>query len=161
MSWPVEPERRGQLGPRAHTPVARGGRAVVGFDATDASHDALAYAVGWASRIHGRLDVIYVPEDSWPWLIGACTAAGAFGALPDGVDDLSGLVADLLTGTGLPWSFHTATGGVAQALEQHAEQVGADAIIVGRTRRRHPHVTRSSIAHRLLSCSDRIVIVVP
>jgi hypothetical protein len=39
--------------------------------------------------------------------------------------------------------------------------MGADAIVIGRPRRRHPYRLRTSIAHRLLSCADRIVIVVP
>jgi len=161
MSWPVEPERRGQPRAREQTPVARGGRAVVGFDATEASHDALAYATGWARRVSGHLDVLYVPEDCWHWIIEACAAACPIGALPDCVTGLSGVVADLLADAGLPWSYHTASGGIAHALEQHADRVGADAIIIGRPRRRHPHVMRASIAHRLLSCTDRIVIVVP
>ncbi len=138
---------------------------MVGFDATDASQDALAYAVGWAHRVHGQLDVLYVPEGCWHWVIEACAAACPVGAIPDCINELSGLVAstvaDLLTPTDLPWSFQTASGGIAHALERHADQVGADAIIIGRPRRRHPHGMRVSIAHRLLSCTDRIVIVVP
>jgi len=161
MSWSVEPDRRGQPRARAQTPVSRGGRAVVGFDATEASQDALAYAVGWARRVRGRLDVLYVPEDGWRWIIDACAATAPVGAIPECINDLSGVVADLLSGTDLPWSYHTASGGIARALEQHAVRVDADAIIIGRPRRRHPHGMRSSIAHRLLSCTDRIVIVVP
>jgi nucleotide-binding universal stress UspA family protein len=161
MSWPVEPERRGQPRSRTQAPVARGSRAVVGFDATEASHDALAYAVGWARRVSAHLDVLYVPEDCWRWIIEAGAAACAVGPIPDCTTDLSGVVADLLTDAGLPWSYHTASGGVAHALEQHAARIGADAIIIGRPRRHHPHMMRASIAHRLLRCTGRIVIVVP
>lgn len=161
MSWPAEPDRRGQPSRHAHSPVTRGGRAVVGFDATAGSQNALAYAIGWARRVGARLDVLYVPDDCWRWVVDACAAACPLGALSDCVTDLSGLVADLLTGSGLSWSYHTASGGIAHALERHADQVGADAIIIGRPRRRHPHATRASIAHRLLSRTDRIIIVVP
>lgn len=161
MSWPVEPDRRGQPHARAQTPVGRGSRAVVGFDATEASHDALAYAIGWARRVSGHLDVLYVPDVIWNWIIEAGAAACPVAAIPDCATDLSGVVADLLTDAGLPWSYHTASGGIAHALEQHAVRVGADMIIIGQPRRRHPHMMRASIAHRLLSCTDRIVTVVP
>lgn len=165
MNWPLEPERRGQRQPRAQTPVARGGRAVVGFDGSMASHVALVYAVGWARRVHGQLDVLYVPDDCWRWIIEASAAACPIGLVPDCINDLSGLVAstvaDQLGGTDLTWSYHSASGGVAHALEQHAATMDADAIIIGRPRRRHPYPMRASIARRLLSCTDRIVIVVP
>jgi len=116
--------------------------------------------VGWARRTRGHLDVLYVPEDRWRWITDAYAAATPVGAMPECITDLSGVVADLLAGTDLPWSYHTASGGIAHGLEQYADRVGADAIIIGRPRR-HPRGMRSSIAHRLLRCTDRIVIVVP
>ncbi|MEO9260251.1 MAG: hypothetical protein ABI381_08100 [Jatrophihabitantaceae bacterium] len=70
-------------------------------------------------------------------------------------------MADLLVGTDLIWSYHTASGGIAQALEAHADTVGADTIFIGRPRRRPPYPMRASIARRLLSCTDRIVISSP
>lgn len=165
MSSPAEPDRRGQRRTRTEIPECHGGRAVVGFDGTTASHDALAYAVGWARRVNGQLSVLYVPDDCWRWIIEAGAVACPVGAFPDYVDDLSepvaGTVADHLGGTNLTWSYHTARGGVARALNQHAAAIRADAIIIGRSHRRLPHPMRTSIAHRLLSHTDRIVIVVP
>ena len=165
MNWPVEPDGRGRRDRRTHVPMASGGRAVVGFDGTAASLDALAYAIGWACRLHGHVDVLHVPENRWQGVIDACAAASPVASsLECGIDLcalVGGAVTDLLVGTDLAWSYHTASGEVAHALEEHAASVGADAIIVGRPRRRHRYPRRASTGHRLLSCTDRIVIVVP
>ncbi len=164
-SRPIDPDHHGQRSAHAPAPIATGGAAVVGFDDTAASQDALAYAVGWAGRVGGRLDVLYVPGDYSPWIVGAYATAGPLGIVPDYITEPSRLVAEsvagLLAGTGLTWSFHTAGGDVARALEQHAETVGADAIIIGQSRRHHPRLLRASIACRLLSITDRIIIVIP
>jgi nucleotide-binding universal stress UspA family protein len=138
---------------------------VVGFDDSPASHDALAYAIGWARRVGGSLDVVHVSELSWRWVALACGGMGPVGELPveklDGrLGDLSGAVADALTATGLAWTFHAGFGGVVTALDTHAQRVGADVIIVGKPRHRATAL-RTSIAHRLVSCSNRIVIIVP
>ena len=162
MSRPVEPGRRGRTSRGASTPTTRGGRAVVGFDATTASHDALAYAIGWARRVHGALDVLYVADNPWQWTVDAGTAAYPVAAgLPGIADLMAGTVTGVLAGTGLDWRYRTAAGGVAQALEQYADSVDADVIVIGRPRRRRAHPARGSVGHRLLSHSERIVIIVP
>lgn len=159
MTWPIDPDRKGKLSSPAGSPVARGGRAVVGFDDTAASQNALAYAVGWGRRVGGRLDVLHVVGGDWRWALDSCTAM--YATVPIWDSDLSGVVSDMLTDAGPAWSYHTARGGVAQALEQHAERVDADVIIVGRPRRYRPRPMWTAVAHRLLSCSNRIIIVVP
>jgi hypothetical protein len=70
-------------------------------------------------------------------------------------------VADRLGGTNLIWSYDTASGRSPTRWSNATPPMGADAIVIGRPRRRHPYRLRTSIAHRLLSCADRIVIVVP
>lgn len=133
---------------------------MVGFDSTTASVDALAYGIGWARRVGGRLDVLYVPGDGWQWAIDACAVLSPVGMATECLSDPSETVANLLHDAGLPWSYATGEGAVATALEHHADRTGADAIIIGRSRR-HARTLRTSTAHQLLRCSDRIVIVVP
>jgi nucleotide-binding universal stress UspA family protein len=151
----TQPDRSqsGSGGPRL-------GHAVVGFDGSLASYDALAFATGWACRVGAQLDVVHVTDLSWQWVADACGAMSLVAAVPDSTLDLSAEVAAAMTGFGLPWVYRAASGGVAHELECHAKKLSADAIIIGRSRRR-VHVLRSSISHRLLSCADRIVIVVP
>ena len=164
MSRPIEPEGRPKSNSGAHKTVVRGSRAVLGFDGTAASLDALAYAIGWAHRLHAHLDVLYVSGGRWQRVSDACAALCSV-ALPASLVDVSGLVgsavADLLAGTELTWSYHTAGGDVARALEARADSIGADAIIVGRSHRCRRHLRPTSTADRLLSCTRRIVIVVP
>lgn len=166
MSGPVEPHRRGRSDSRASPLTICGGRAVVGFDDTDTSRNALAYAIGWARRQHGHLDVLFVPETPVPqWILEASMVVDPLGKIPESVDELSGRVAstalESLGGTDLSWTYQIAGGRTAHALERHADQVGADVIIIGRSRGRLYHPLRASIAHRLVSRTDRIVIVIP
>lgn len=53
MNPPGRPGRRGRTSPHATTPGAWGGRAVVGFDGTEANQNALSYAGGWAHHPAG------------------------------------------------------------------------------------------------------------
>lgn len=118
-----------------------------------------------ARRVHGHLDVLYVPEDCWHRIIGGRAAACPTGAVPDCIDELSHrmatTLADQLAGTDLTLSYHTIGSGIASALARRADSVGADTIIIGRSRRRRSHPLRASITHRMFGCTDRIVIVVP
>lgn len=166
MSRPFEPVGRARSGFGSQSPVSRGSRAVVGVDGTAPSLAALAYAVGWAHRMRGPLDVLYVSDGGWQGVIDSCAAVCPLGAPPEcaiAVSEAVGsTVGDLLAGTDLTWSYHTASGDVAHMLETHADSTGADAIIVGRSHRCHRYSRRStSTAHRLLACARRIVIVVP
>ena len=165
MSRPSDPKRRAQPSYRAQSRACRGGRAVVGVDGTAASLDALSYAVGWARRLRGQLDVLYVQDSSWSRVIDACAAVYPIGPDPGCETQISGFVGsavgDLLAGTELAWRFHIASGAVAHALEAHADSIGADLIIVGSSHRRRGYRRSASTAHRLLSCAHRIVVVVP
>lgn len=161
MTRPTDPDRKFTLSHSVGRPVDRGGRAVVGFDDTTASRNALAYAIGWGLRVGGQLDVLHVLQDDWRWAVDTCVATYATITAPSWDDDLCDVVSDMLTGAGPAWSYHTVRGGVAQALEQHAERVGADVIIVGRPRGYRLRPMWTAVGHRLMSCSNRIIVVVP
>jgi nucleotide-binding universal stress UspA family protein len=133
--------------------------AVVGFDGSPASHDAVAYAAGWAHRVGGRLDIVYVADLVWQSAIEACVAMSFVGVVLDSVPELlDGLAADM-SGSGLQWSYAATRGDIARELERSAETANADAIIIGSSRRHR--TVRPSVAHRLLHHAKRIVIIVP
>lgn len=133
----------------------RPGHAVVGFDGSDAAHDAVAFAAGWARRTGAALDIVYVADSPWQWVADA-GYAGACAEFWDEPSMLSAEVADAMLGSALVWSYLVATGDVATELERCAARLDADAIIIGRSRRR-----MFSIPRRLVRRSHRIVIVVP
>ncbi len=160
MTWPADSEQRGQLSLPPGGRVARG-CAVVGFDATAASQNALAYAIGWGHRVGGRLDVVHVVHDDWQWALDACAVSCVAALVPGRDNDLSSLAAGLLAGTDLTWTYHTARGDIAGALEQRAEHLGADIIVIGRSSPQRLRPLWSNVAHRLLSRTNRIVVVVP
>lgn len=139
-------------------PPAGGGRpghAVVGFDGSDASHDAVAFASGWARRMGVTLDIVYVADSPWQWVSDA-GYAGACAEAWDAPAALSSEIAHAMLGSALSWSYLVTTGDVATELERCAEDLDADAIIIGRSHRR-----MCSIPRRLVRRSSRIVIVVP
>ena len=139
--------------------MSEGSRAVVGFDDTASSLDALAYAIGWAGRVRGHLDVLYVSGGCGQRVSHACAA------VPEGNVAMSEMVGctvgDLLAGSEFTWSYHAAGGDVAHALEARADSIGADAIIVGRSHRHRRYSRSTSTVQRLLNCTQRIVIVIP
>ena len=149
-----------QLHPVPDSGGTRLAHAVVGFDGSPASHDAIAYAAGWAHRVGGQLDIIYVADLVWQSAIDACVAMSFVGAVLDSMPDLTAGVAADMSGSGLPWSYAATRGDVARELERSAATTNADAIIIGHSRRRRAGL-RTSVAHRLLDHTKRIVIVVP
>lgn len=157
-----------QLGPDATGPVmeAAGGggtarHVVVGFDGSPASHDALAFAVGWTRRLHAQLDVVYVPDSTWQALadVGAAMCAIPVVLGTQVLVDFSGPVAEALAGQAIEWTYQARNGPVAATISQRADELGADAIIVGHSRR-FRQMLGSPIAHQLLRRTNRIVIVV-
>jgi nucleotide-binding universal stress UspA family protein len=60
----------------------------------------------------------------------------------------------------LPWVYLATSGDVAYELERLADKLSADAIIVGRSRRRI-RTLRASVSKRLIASARRIVVVVP
>lgn len=165
VNRPVDPEGRAHSSLGAGTPVSEGSRAVLGFNGTAGSLNALAYAIGWAGRVRGHLDVLYVSGGCGERVIDACAATRPTGAVLEANVAMSEMVrctvGDLLAAAGITWSYHAASGDVAHALERHADSIGADAVIVGRSHRHRRYSRSPSTVQRLLSCTRRIVIVIP
>lgn len=113
---------------------------VVGFDGTEPSLRAVAYAAGVARREQCDLVVGAVGPDVEP--------------LPaDSVVRLD----DWVRGH---WRLEELTGPPADALERLAEEVRADAIVVGRSR--NPELHRlGSVSARLVSRANHPVVIVP
>jgi nucleotide-binding universal stress UspA family protein len=136
--------------------------AVVGFNGSAASYDAVAFAAGWAKRTGGALDIVYVADPYWQRIGDACGGmASPFYDLRDMAPVLSEDAAEAMAESGVSWVYRTiclaTAGGVARELERHATTLSADAIFIGCPRRRR----RSSIPRRLLRCPKQIVIIVP
>ncbi len=135
------------------------GTLVVGVDDSDTSAHALAYALGMARRERSDLVVVTVlPVVSvgagMAGAVGVPTAPGEKSLLPDnfvrGLDEL-------LHGR---WRHDDRRGEAAAELAAAAEEVRADAIVVGRSRAPARHVL-GSVAARLVRHATTPVIVVP
>ena len=135
---------------------------VVGFDATPASRAALTYAAAWAHRegahsIH--LAVVYVEPMDGMGLVNAIAAALHLpGAAPR---DMRAEAAHAVAAVDVPagWTYLTPMGSIAEQLTAVADQVVAEAIIVGRSRR-SPRALRTSVARQLAASPHRTTIVV-
>jgi nucleotide-binding universal stress UspA family protein len=159
MNRPSGREPVGQARPDRRRPTCRRVRAVVGFDGSPASFDALAYAVGWSRRVVGEVDVLHVADPDLPQVIDVGGVVCPLPSRTDPPNELPEFVAEVLRDSGSPWTYAVGRGDVAQALEDHAARLHADVIIIGRPRR--AHWLRSSIGRRLLQATQRIVIIVP
>lgn len=128
----------------------------VGFDGSPASKNALAYATGLARREHADLLVIFVQPYT-----ATVTAAGAYA--PDatvGEEELRCEIDRELCGCPVTWTCVLARGDEVGELERLAAEHQADAIVVGRSRRRL-RVLGPSVSGRLVRRARRPVIVVP
>jgi nucleotide-binding universal stress UspA family protein len=134
--------------------------AVVGFDGSPASRRALAFAIGWAQRLHAQLQIVHVAEQCPPWFAGLSDLGALEVAARDQFAYLTGDIAIAMAGVQLPWRYHTMNGPVVRTLESHAAALSADVIFVG-TSHRSPIGPRSSTASRLVNCARRVVIAVP
>lgn len=143
-----------------------GGRSfhtVVGFDASPASYNALAFAIGWSRRVGTQLDVLHVPEissqDAFANASLACIPASALPE-PQPARDLQGVVTRELSGRVGSWSYAVCRGDPTTALENHALELRADAIIIGKPSGRV--FGRGSIRlRRLIRVTNRVVVLVP
>ena len=134
------------------------GDLVVGFDGTDPSADALAFAVGLARREDSRLIIVFV---------GSPAAFSSLSPDPGGWESIDAIAGELkervtasLGGFPVSWRFEQRRGDVAHELEALAEEVKADAIVVGRSSSKVSRLLGSKAA-ALLRGSRRPVIVVP
>ena len=134
------------------------GELVVGFDGTDPSIDALAFAAGLARREQARLIVAFVAAPSM--FSSLAPDPGAWDAIESVAGELKERAAEGLADVGVPWRFEQRRGDVAHELEDLAERAKADAIVVGRSSSKVSRLL-GSVAAGLLRTSRRPVIVVP
>ncbi|MFW0872368.1 universal stress protein [Rhodococcoides corynebacterioides] len=135
---------------------------VVGLDGSDSSWRAAAYAAGSARRQRSKLVLVYVQT------LGAGAFAQASGVLYDSgtqaADDLLGEIKAHVLRFGeqehVTWEFRTFRGDPATGLAAVADELRADAIVVG-TSERAGHRIFGSVAVRLVKLGRWPVTVVP
>jgi nucleotide-binding universal stress UspA family protein len=133
---------------------------VVGFDGTDPSRDALAFAAGIARRGGGHLIVVYVIRPIG--MTGLSPAAGAL-SLATAREDGEVLRAEIepeLRQFGVSADFVVREGDIAREIEAVADSEHADLIVVGRSSSR-THAVMGSVALALVRHAQRPVSVVP
>lgn len=134
---------------------------VVGLDGSGSSWRAAAYGGGLARRQNALLALVYVQ----PVLVGGATLGGA---VAETIDDVAReLVAEVRESTErlrdifqLRWEFHTFRGDAYNGLVTAAEQLTADAVIVGASEQAG-HRLIGSVALRLVKAGRWPVTVVP
>ncbi|AVH55081.1 MULTISPECIES: universal stress protein [Streptomyces] len=134
---------------------------VVGMDGSDSSLRAAAYAAGLARRQHALLAVVYVQP---------VMAAGAALGVPvaettdEIAEDLVQIIRDAterLQGTfEVRWEFHTFRGDPYKGLVTAADELKADAVVVGASEQAG-HRIIGSVAVRLVKAGRWPVTVVP
>lgn len=134
------------------------GDLVVGYDGTEPSRDALAFAVGLARREQARLIIAFVASSSM--LAGLAPDPGAWESAERVADELRDRVTEAIGEFGVSWRFERRRGDVAHELEALAEETKADAIVVGRSGSKVSRLI-GSVAASLLRGARRPVIVVP
>ncbi len=151
---------------RRRRPEQDGGHSfhtVVGFDASPASFNALAFAIGWSRRVGTQLDVVHVPQVSSQDMLVIASLAYIPATAPPGPEpsrDLEWVVARELAGRVGSWSYVVCRGDPTTTLENHASELQADAIIIGKPRGRP--FRRSTIRlRRLMRVTNRVVVLVP
>ncbi|MFE3449679.1 universal stress protein [Nonomuraea sp. NPDC059194] len=129
------------------------GLLVVGYDGTDPSRNALAYAAGLARRDRAGLLVVFVEclNSAALWFFAGSPI------IPDPAEDLIEDLREEMSHHGVPWRFVSVRGDAARELESLADTYRADAIVVGRSRSPwHTSVSRGLVRH-----ARRTVLVVP
>jgi nucleotide-binding universal stress UspA family protein len=146
------PFERGTDGPRV---------ILAGVDGSPTSLRAAAYAAGLARRQHSRLVVVYVRESATPiagWVPGAEVAARDAAAQVDA--ELRAELAPAAERLGIEVEYRTATGDPVTALTRIADELPADAVLVGASEQAG-HRVIGSVAVRLVRAGRWPVTVVP
>ena len=139
---------------------------LVGIDASVTSMRAGAYAAGLARRQGARLVAVYVEQLSA--MYGATAAAGAGAAaiaeqeraLSETAEDLRRQIEEGAARVGLSATFITAVGDPYRELRRVADEVRADAVVVGASAKAG-HRLVGSLAVRLVKAGRWPVTVVP
>ncbi|MGK5626948.1 universal stress protein [Streptomyces sp. URMC 123] len=134
---------------------------VAGVDGSDTSWRAVAYAAGLARRQNALLAVVYVQP-----VVAAGTALGA--PVPEATEEVAQellaeirAAADKLRGVfDVRWEFHTLRGDPYSGLVSAADDLKADAVVVGASERAG-HRIIGSVAVRLVKAGRWPVTVVP
>jgi nucleotide-binding universal stress UspA family protein len=136
---------------------------VVGVDGSDSSWRAGAYAAGLARRQGALLAMVYVQP------VSAMLTMTGYGAELTGTtdqiaQDLEAYVREAVEQQGenfrLRWQFHTVVGDPFTGLAQIADELQADAVVVGASEKAG-HRVMGSIAVRMVKAARWPVTVVP
>lgn len=150
---------------KAHAPFERGTDGpkviVTGVDGSDSSWRAVSYAAGLARRQNALLAIVYVQP-----LIAAGAAFGApvgeaTGEIAEQLVDEIRRAAKQVEGVfQLRWEFHTFPGDAYSGLARAADDLKADAVVVGASEQAGHRIV-GSVAVRLVKAGRWPVTVVP
>lgn len=132
------------------------GLLVVGFDGTDPSRNALAYAAGLARRENATLLIAFVESLSGATLWFFAGSPLMPDLAPDFAEDLRAELGHV----GVPWRFVSVRGDTARELESLAAATQADAIVVGRSRSTWRILT-GNVPRALVKHARRTILIVP
>jgi nucleotide-binding universal stress UspA family protein len=133
---------------------------LAGVDDSVTSLRAAAYAAGLARRQSARLFVVYVRSASTMAALAPMGAASMKQALDDTSEDLRRRIVEGAPLIGIPIEFVTADGEPFAELVRVANEIRADAVVVGASTQAG-HRVIGSIAVRLVKAGRWPVIVVP
>ncbi|MHB9857475.1 universal stress protein [Streptomyces sp. YIM S03343] len=134
---------------------------VVGMDGSESSLRAAAYAAGLARRQHALLAVVYVqPVMAAGAAMGAPVAEATGGIAEDLIRQIREAAQQVKGIFDVRWEFHTFPGDPYSGLVKAADELKADAVVVG-VSEQAGHRIIGSVAIRLVKAGRWPVTVVP
>lgn len=133
---------------------------VAGLDGSDSSWRAAAYAAGLARRQHALLALVYVQPYAAGAALGAPVSDVDTGMAAQLVSEIRDSVERLRGTFQVRWEFHTFRGDPFGGLAAAADELTADAVVVGASERAG-HRLVGSVAVRLVKAGKWPVTVVP